>query len=52
MLVGTPAGSAYTEAEYSEWLAGAGFGGVCRVRLAGPAELMIGVRPSDTSASR
>ncbi len=45
MLVGTPAGSTYTEAQYTEWLAGAGFADVRRVRLSGPAELMIGTRP-------
>jgi len=50
MLVGTPDGSTYTEAEYSEWLAGAGFVGVSRRRLSGPADLMIGVRPREKSA--
>ena len=44
MLVGTEAGSTYTEAEYAAWLAAAGFGGVRRIRLQGPADLMVGVR--------
>ncbi len=46
MLVGTPDGSTYTEAEYGEWLAGAGFVNIRRARLSGPADLMIGVRPT------
>jgi hypothetical protein len=50
MLVGTPSGSTYTEAEYSDWLTGAGFQGVRRVSLSGPAELMIGGKPRDVSA--
>ena len=32
MLVGTPHGSTYTEAEYTEWLHGAGFSRVERVQ--------------------
>ncbi len=44
MLVGTEGGSTYTEAEYAEWLGAAGLGAVERVRLPGPADLMIGVR--------
>ncbi len=47
MLVGTPAGSTYTEAEYREWLTGAGFLDVRRVSISGPAELMIGTKPKD-----
>jgi SAM-dependent methyltransferase len=46
MLVGTPAGSAYTEAEYATWLASAGFADVRRVRLGGTADLMLGRRPA------
>ncbi len=42
MLVGTEAGSTYTEAEYTGWMATAGLADVRRVRLAGPADLMIG----------
>jgi (2Fe-2S) ferredoxin/precorrin-6B methylase 2 len=44
MLVGTPEGSSYSEAEYAEWLKAAGFGDVHRVRLGGPTELMFGTR--------
>jgi (2Fe-2S) ferredoxin/SAM-dependent methyltransferase len=45
MLVGTEAGSTYTEAEYAAWLEAAGLAQVRRVRLPGPADLMVGVRP-------
>ena len=44
MLVGTRAGSAYSEPEYAAWLAEAGFLDVRRVRLPGPAGLMIATR--------
>jgi 3-hydroxy-5-methyl-1-naphthoate 3-O-methyltransferase len=44
MLVGTEAGGTYTEAEYAAWLKAAGLDGVRRVRLPGPAHLMIGVK--------
>lgn len=44
MLVGTRAGSSYSEPEYAAWLGEAGFGEVRRVRLPGPADLMIAVR--------
>jgi SAM-dependent methyltransferase len=44
MLVGTPLGSTYSEAEYAAWLEKAGFGGMRRVRLPGPAGLMIANR--------
>jgi (2Fe-2S) ferredoxin/predicted O-methyltransferase YrrM len=44
MLVGTRAGSAYSEPEYAAWLAEAGFRDVRRVRLPGPAGLMIATR--------
>jgi predicted O-methyltransferase YrrM len=44
MLVGTPAGSSYSEPEYAEWLREAGFRETRRVRLAGPTGLMIGTR--------
>jgi predicted O-methyltransferase YrrM len=46
MLVGTPTGSTYTEAEYADWLSGAGFTDVRRVRLDGPADLMVGQKPA------
>jgi (2Fe-2S) ferredoxin/SAM-dependent methyltransferase len=45
MLVGTEAGSTYTEEEYAAWLTSAGLAPVRRIRLAGPADLMVGVRP-------
>ncbi len=44
MLVGTRAGSSHSEPEYAEWLRDAGFTEVQRVRLPGPAGLMIAVR--------
>lgn len=44
MLVGTRAGSSYSEPEYTTWLQDAGFSDVRRVRLPGPSGLMIGVR--------
>lgn len=44
MLVGTRGGSTYSEPEYTNWLQQAGFSNVRRVRMPGPAGLMIGVR--------
>jgi len=44
MLVGTREGSSYSEEEYREWLLEAGFRNVERVRLPGPAHLMLGTR--------
>jgi predicted O-methyltransferase YrrM len=44
MLVGTPAGSSYSEPEYREWLAAAGFRDIRHVRLPGPADLMMASR--------
>ena len=44
MLVGTRAGSSYSEPEYAAWLGEDGFREVRRVRLPGPADLMIAVR--------
>ena len=44
MLVGTRAGSSYSEPEYDAWLQAAGFQNVKRVRMPGPAGLMIGAR--------
>ena len=41
MLVGTRAGSSYSEPEYESWLRDAGFSDVRRVRLPGPVGLMI-----------
>lgn len=44
MLVGTREGSSYSENEYVAWLREAGFRKVKRVRLPGPAHLMVGTR--------
>jgi (2Fe-2S) ferredoxin/predicted O-methyltransferase YrrM len=44
MLVGTRAGSSYSEPAYASWLRDADFSDVRRVRLPGPAGLMIAVR--------
>lgn len=44
MLVGTKAGSSYSEPEYRQWLETAGFRDVQRTRLPGPTGLMIAVR--------
>jgi len=45
MLVGTNAGSTYSEPEYAEWLREAGFSDVHRVRFPGAAaSLMVGTR--------
>ena len=44
MLVGTEAGSTYTEAEYAAWLTAAGLSDLQRIRLRGPADLMMGTR--------
>jgi cyclopropane fatty-acyl-phospholipid synthase-like methyltransferase len=44
MLVGTRAGSSYSEPEYDKWLKEAGFQDIKRVRMPGPAGLMIGTR--------
>jgi (2Fe-2S) ferredoxin/predicted O-methyltransferase YrrM len=44
MLVGTRAGSSYSEPEYAAWLRAAGFDDVRRVRLPGPSGLMLGTR--------
>jgi hypothetical protein len=45
MLVGTPAGDCYTEAEYAGWMREAGFGEVDRRDTPGPASLVIGTKP-------
>jgi (2Fe-2S) ferredoxin/SAM-dependent methyltransferase len=45
MLVGTPHGGTYSEAEYTAWLRDAGFADVKRVKLpGGPNELVIGTK--------
>jgi SAM-dependent methyltransferase len=45
MLVGTRAGSSYSEEEYTEWLRDSGFREIRRVRLPGPTDLVIAQRP-------
>ncbi|UCC78898.1 MAG: acetylserotonin O-methyltransferase [Candidatus Zixiibacteriota bacterium] len=42
MLVGTRAGSSYSEAEYTDWLKKTGFADIKLIRLPGPTALMIG----------
>jgi (2Fe-2S) ferredoxin/ubiquinone/menaquinone biosynthesis C-methylase UbiE len=44
MLVNTAGGASYSEAEYTEWLQEAGFRESKRVRLPGPANLMIATK--------
>ncbi len=44
MLVNTRAGSSYSEPEYDAWLKQAGFAETKRVRMPGPANLMIGTK--------
>jgi cyclopropane fatty-acyl-phospholipid synthase-like methyltransferase len=41
MLVGTNGGSSYSETEYAAWLTEAGFQDIRRVRLPGPAGVII-----------
>ncbi|MDR3734566.1 MAG: methyltransferase [Acidobacteriaceae bacterium] len=43
MLVGTPAGACYNEAEYMAWMRAAGFAEVRRVPLQGTSDLIVGV---------
>jgi predicted O-methyltransferase YrrM/DNA-binding CsgD family transcriptional regulator len=44
MLVGTRAGASYSEPEYTAWMQSAGFTAIRRVRMPGPAGLIIGTR--------
>ena len=44
MLVNTPAGGNYTEAEYFGWMRDAGLASVTHVRMPGPAGLVVGTR--------
>jgi (2Fe-2S) ferredoxin/ubiquinone/menaquinone biosynthesis C-methylase UbiE len=44
MLVGTRGGSSYSEPEYTAWFRDAGFSDIRRLRLPGPASLMLGTR--------
>jgi cyclopropane fatty-acyl-phospholipid synthase-like methyltransferase len=46
MLVGTPAGSTYSEEEYTAWLREAGFQEIRHTLLPGPSSLMVGMRES------
>jgi predicted O-methyltransferase YrrM len=46
MLVGTARGSDYSESEYAQWMQAAGLGGVRRVPMPPPADLMIGTASS------
>jgi (2Fe-2S) ferredoxin/SAM-dependent methyltransferase len=43
MLVGTPSGSTYTEAEYRSWLREAGYTDAQRLSVPGPTDLIVGV---------
>ncbi len=45
MLVGTRAGSSYSEPEYTAWLGNTGFRDIRHVPMPGPASLMIAFRP-------
>jgi len=45
MLVGTQAGSSYSEAEYAAWLGEAGYREIHHLRMPGITGLMIGSRP-------
>jgi (2Fe-2S) ferredoxin/predicted O-methyltransferase YrrM len=42
MLVGTEAGAAYSEPEYTQWMRAAGFTEVSRINLPGPSSLIVG----------
>jgi (2Fe-2S) ferredoxin/cyclopropane fatty-acyl-phospholipid synthase-like methyltransferase len=44
MLVGTPAGSTYSEDEYTAWMREAGFQEVRQIHLPGPSSLIVGAR--------
>ena len=44
MLVGTEAGSSYSQPEYAAWLRAVGFQDVHRIHLPGPSGLMLGTR--------
>ncbi len=46
MLVGTRAGSSYSESEYAGWLQSAGFEEPARRRLPGPTDLIVARRPA------
>jgi len=44
MLVNTPAGGNYTEAEYFGWMRDAGLADIAHVRMPGPAGLLVGTK--------
>jgi (2Fe-2S) ferredoxin/ubiquinone/menaquinone biosynthesis C-methylase UbiE len=44
MLVGTPHGASYSEAEYTDWLKKTGFEQVRRVTLPGPTDLIVATK--------
>ncbi len=44
MLVATRAGASYSESEYDAWLTAAGFTGIKRLRIPGPASLMVATK--------
>jgi (2Fe-2S) ferredoxin/predicted O-methyltransferase YrrM len=44
MLVGTAAGAAYSESEYTGWMRAAGFQDAWRINLPGPSDLIVGLR--------
>jgi (2Fe-2S) ferredoxin/SAM-dependent methyltransferase len=46
MLVGTPSGRSYRESEYRDFFGRAGLVEVARVRLPGPAHLVVGGKPA------
>jgi precorrin-6B methylase 2 len=46
MLVGTPRGSSFSEAEYMAWLSAVGFVDVRHAALAGPNDLVVARRPT------
>jgi cyclopropane fatty-acyl-phospholipid synthase-like methyltransferase len=43
MLVATEAGASYSEFEYTQWMKAAGFTEVCRIKLPGPSDLIVGL---------
>jgi len=46
MLVGTKGGASYTEGQITSWMESAGLSDVRRIRLPGPAHLLVGTRPA------
>ena len=43
MLVGTDAGSTYSETEYAGWMKAVGLTEVHRIKLSGPSDLIVGL---------